>query len=96
MAITFGKNAIKPTAPSARHHGRKAVVPLIPLDQPGRLRLANLQALFGCSHATIYSRMEQGLLPQPDGYDLANRPKGRRGRPYWYTATIRPLLVPPQ
>lgn len=92
MAVTFSSQ-IQLGRP-ARKHERKGVAPLIPLDQPGRLRLSNLQALFACSHATIYNRMEQGLLPEPDGYDLPNRPKGKRGRPYWYTATIRPLLGP--
>lgn len=63
---------------------RKGVAPLIAIDQPGRLRFANLMALFGVSHQTIYSRLKQGQIPPPDGYD------GRL--PFWFCATIRPLL----
>lgn len=71
---------------------RRAVAPIIALDQPGRLRLSNLQALFAVSHTTIYQRIRSGLLPQPDGWDLPGRPKGERGRPYWKTETIKALL----
>jgi len=80
------------TVKEAGRHARKAQLPTIPIDQPGRYRIANLQALFGISHSTVYKRIEQGLIPPPDGYDLNNRPKGKQGRPYWNTATIRPLL----
>jgi hypothetical protein len=93
MAITYAPS-FKPKTEESRSNERRPKAPLIPLDQPGRLRISNLQALFGCSHATIYKRLEQGALPCPDGYDLPNRPKGRRGRPYWYTSTIRPFLGP--
>lgn len=81
-------NAVK----KAGRHARKPMLPAIPLDQPGRLRIAHLQALFGISHTTVYKRIEQGIIPPPDGYDLNNRPKGKQGRPYWNTETIRRLL----
>lgn len=102
MAVTFNYNGVVPLNPlisavghksvKASKNGRKAVPPTISLDQPGRLRIAHLQYLLGISHSTVYKRMEQGLIPPPDGYDLKNRPKGKQGRPYWNTATIRKLL----
>ncbi len=64
---------------------RRPVAPLISIDQPGRLRFANLMALLGVSHQTIYSRIARGDIPPPDGYD------GKL--PFWYCSTIRPLLV---
>ena len=58
--------------------------PIVPLDQPGRLRVANLLALFNCSHTTFYDRMKQGVYPKPDGRD---------GRvPFWKTSTIKAIL----
>lgn len=60
-------------------------VPLISLTQPGRLRIAHLMALFACSHASVYVRIDKGVIPPADGRDP---------RPYWYNATIRPLLEP--
>lgn len=83
-----------PVVRRLRKHGRPASMPKISLYQPGRLRVSDLQALFSISHTTVYKRMEQGLIPQPDGYDMPNRPEGQQGRPYWHTATIRPLLEP--
>lgn len=77
---------------SPRKHTRRPIAPLISLTQPGRLRISNLQALLSLSHTTIYRRMEQGLIPPPDGWDMPSRPKGRQGRPYWFTSTIRRLL----
>jgi hypothetical protein len=70
-----------------------ARAPIISLDQPGRLRMANLMAIFGCSHTTIYQRIKRGEFPKPDGYDLPHRPVGKQGRPYWNTATIRAQLA---
>ena len=74
----------------------KAIVPLVPLTQPGRLRVGNLKVLFGCSHTTIYQWIKDGVLPKPDGHDYSNRPAGKRGRPYWFNQTILPYLKPPQ
>lgn len=76
-------------------HGRPvmAKAPIISLDQPGRLRMANLMAIFGCSHTTIYQRIKRGEFPGADGYDLPHRPVGKQGRPYWNTATIRAQLA---
>lgn len=58
--------------------------PIISLDQPGRLRVRHLCALFSTSRPTFYVRLRAGLLPRPDGYD---------GRfPWWSTATVRKAL----
>ena len=103
MAVIFKSNTSSPsgvkeggnyckTVKKAGPHARKAMPPPFPLDQPGRLRIAHLQYLFSISHTTVYARIEQKVIPEPDGHDLKNRPKGRQGRPYWKTATIRPLL----
>lgn len=54
--------------------------------------MANLMAVFGCSHTTIYQGMKTGEFPKPDGYDWPNRPPGKQGRPYWNTETIRARL----
>lgn len=59
--------------------------PLISLNQPGRLRVANVMSLLGISHATLYAGMKTGRYPKPDGYD------GKL--PYWFTETIRALLM---
>jgi hypothetical protein len=80
--------------PNRRKKNRQGKPPKISLDQPGRLHLDNLQSVFDISHTTVYKRIEQGILPAPDGYDMPNRPKGKRGRPYWFTSTIRPYLGP--
>lgn len=96
MGVTFGpdvETTIAEVSKSKKGHVRKPVAPTISLDQPGRLRLKHLMHLFQCSHTTIYTRMAQEAIPKPDGYDMQNRPKGKQGRPYWYTATILPLMV---
>jgi len=76
----------------AQSRAVKAKAPVISLDQPGRLRMANLMAVFNCSHTTIYQRIKTGEFPKPDGYDWPSRPVGKQGRPYWNTATIRGRL----
>lgn len=75
-----------------RSRAVKAKAPVISLAQPGRLRMANLMAIFSCSHTTIYQRIKTGEFPKPDGYDWPNRPAGKQGRPYWNTETIRVRL----
>jgi len=54
--------------------------------------MANLMAIFNCSHTTLYQRIKTGEFPKPDGYDWPSRPVGKQGRPYWNTATIRERL----
>ena len=53
----------------------------VPLDHPGRLRVAHLMYLYACSHQTIYNRVVSGAIPPPDGFDP---------RQYWLTSTILP------
>ncbi|WP_290592935.1 hypothetical protein [Arenimonas sp. SCN 70-307] len=66
----------------------RAVPPCAPLTVPQLLRIKNLQAIYGVSHATIRTRFKHGLLPKPDGYDISMGEKGSRGRPYWHSETI--------
>jgi len=58
--------------------------PVISLDQPGRLRVANLLAVFNISHSTLYAGFKSGRYPSPDGQDGSF--------PYWRTSTIRAFL----
>lgn len=62
----------------------KPQAPEISLSQPGRLRVANMMSLFGISRTTLYSGMNTGRYPEPDGRD------GRL--PYWNTETVRRWL----
>lgn len=62
----------------------RARPPMIGLDQPGRLRVGNLMAIFNVSHATLYAGLKTGRYPSPDGRD---------GKfPYWNTSSIRNFL----
>ncbi len=58
--------------------------PVIDLNGPGRLRTANILAIFGISHSTLYVRLKSNAFPAPDGRD------GKML--FWNTQTIRPLL----
>ncbi|GAB3626939.1 hypothetical protein PTE30175_03540 [Pandoraea terrae] len=65
--------------------GVKPKAPLIDLNQPGRLRVANLMALYNLASAnTLYTRLHLGKIPPPDGRDGKS--------PYWLTSTIRAHL----
>ena len=80
-ASPAGKSFVIPN--KSRGHTRPAQ-PLIDLTGPGRLRVANLLALFGISHSTLYARIRVGRFPVRDGLD---------GKiPYWNTSTIRAQL----
>lgn len=98
MSNTFKTNgvaasvAVDSCSRKKRSRAVKAKAPVISLDQPGRLRMANLMAIFSCSHTTIYQRIKTGEFPKPDGYDWPERPIGKQGRPYWNTSTIRDRL----
>ena len=75
--------AISPSKEGQRGH-TKAKAPAISLHEPGRLRVANLLALLGVSHSTLYERIRLGAYPQPDGHD---------GRfPFWKTSTIKKFI----
>jgi len=58
--------------------------PAISLEQPGRLRVANLLHLLNISHASLYKGIKCNRYPKPDGHDGS--------RPYWKTETIREFL----
>lgn len=58
--------------------------PIIDLAGPGRLRTAHVLALCGIAHSTMYSWIEAGSFPRPDGKD------GKMN--YWNTQTIRAFL----
>ena len=64
--------------------------PLVNLNCPGRLWVANLLYLLGISHSSLYAglKLRPGetttRYPRPDGWD--------RGRPYWKTSTIKAFL----
>lgn len=72
-------------SPSCSRTRSRAKPPLIDLNQPGRLSLGNMLALFNVSAATFYAGMKSGRYPQPDGYD------GRK--PFWKTATALVALT---
>ncbi|GAB3096286.1 hypothetical protein [Cupriavidus yeoncheonensis] len=80
--------AAEPTPEPKKKRGSghvKPKAPLITLDQPGRLRIANLLALYGRkSPNTLHTWLHLGKIPQPDGYDGKS--------PYWLTSTIRAHL----
>lgn len=59
--------------------------PQIDISGIGRLRTAHVLALCAFSHSTLYSRMQAGTFPHPDGRD------GRLN--YWSTQTIRQYLT---
>ncbi len=63
----------------------KPQAPQISLNEPGRLRVAHLLALFSISHSTFYARLHHPVdrFPEADGHDP---------RPYWKTETIKKLL----
>lgn len=59
-------------------------MPIIDLNQPGRLRTRHVQAICGISHSTLYNRINAGFFPKPDGKD--------GGINYWNTLTIKAYL----
>jgi hypothetical protein len=72
-------------APSNSLTRTRAKPPLIDLNQPGRLSVGNMLALFNVSAATFYEGLKSGRYPKPDGWD------GRR--PFWKTVTARTALM---
>ena len=83
MSITDHQTSITALRKKQRGH-TSAKAPAISLDQPGRLRVANLLALFGISHSTLYAGLKTSRYPKADGKD---------GRfPFWKTATIKGFL----
>lgn len=63
----------------------KAQAPYCSLEcDYARLRVSNLQYLFGVSHSTLYKGIGTGRYPKADGKD------GKM--PYWLCKTIREFL----
>lgn len=86
---TTQQTSITATPKRQRGHTQPRA-PIVSLDQPGRLRVANVIALLGISHSSLYA----GLRPKP-GETTTRYPKpdGRDGGfPYWKTATILAFL----
>ena len=87
MAITITTsgqaNAESKQVTRQRGHTRPRK-PVIGLDEVGRLRVANLLAILNVSHSTLYSGIQTGRYPSPDGRDGSF--------PYWNTATIKNFL----
>ena len=82
MTINFSS---QPRAPKKSKGHTQPKAPTIDMEQPGRLRVANLLALLSVSHSTFYNGLKTGRYPQPDGHD---------GKfPYWRTDTIRAFLL---
>jgi hypothetical protein len=76
---------LTPDSPSRSQTRSRAKTPQIDLNQPGRLSLGNMLALFNVSAATFYAGLKSGRYPSPDGHD------GRR--PFWKTATALAALT---
>ena len=74
-----------PDSPFRPQSCSRAKPPIIDLNQPGRLSLGNMLALFNVSAATFYAGMKSGRYPAPDGHD------GRL--PFWKTATALAALT---
>ena len=85
MAITINGKVIVAAAPAPKKKSghTKPRAPAISLSEPGRLRVANLLALFAISHSALYAQLNLNRFPKPDGHDP---------RPYWRTETIRQKL----
>jgi hypothetical protein len=84
-AATPPAESVKRKAGKRRSGNVKPIPPAISLDQPGRIRTANFQALLGgLSSPAFYQRMKKGLVPPHDGYDP---------RPYWKTETVKKFLT---
>ncbi len=85
MSITNHGQAKTQSETKVRQRGHtRPRQPEISLDQMGRLRVANLLAIFNVSHSTLYSGIHSGRYPAPDGRDGSF--------PYWNTATIKTFL----
>ena len=85
MAITINGKLSSPAIPIKRKKSghTKARAPQISLNEPGRLRVAHLMALFSLSHSALYARIKLHRFPEADGRDP---------RPFWKTDTIRRVL----
>lgn len=85
MGISINGSTVPPKPATKKRSGHtQPQVPQISLHEPGRLRVAHMQALLGgISHSAFYSRLALGRVPKPDGHDP---------RPYWKTETAKAFL----
>jgi hypothetical protein len=75
----------KATSKAKKNGHTKPKSPITPLDQPGRLRVANWLALLGVCHSTFVNGVKSGRYPKSDGRD---------GRfPFWNNETARKYLT---
>jgi hypothetical protein len=58
--------------------------PIIPLEGPGRLRVAHVLSLLSVSHSKFYAGLNSGKYPPADGRD--------GNFPFWKTSTIKRFL----
>jgi hypothetical protein len=64
------KKVVKVKEPKAIKSGHtKPKVPIVPLDQPGRLRVSNMMAILNVGHSTFMQGVKSGRYPPPDGRD---------------------------
>lgn len=82
MAVKKVGKAKESTAKKSGHTKPKA--PIVPLDQPGRLRVSNMMAILGVSHSTFVQGVKSGRYPPPDGRDGSF--------PFWYNSTGKKCL----
>lgn len=83
MATTKARQAKKSKARKSGHTKPKA--PIVPLDQPGRLRVSNMMAILGVGHSTFVQGVKKGRYPPPDGRDGSF--------PFWYNSTGRKCVA---
>ena len=80
MTVKFNDVNSSIKKPLKKNGHTQAKSPIIDINQPGRLRVSNLLALFNISHSTLYVGIKTGRYPKPDGRDGSI--------PYWRTETI--------
>ncbi len=78
MAVIYTKRKPKPS------RGHSKALPRVDLNLPGWLYTGHLQSYYNISHSSVYSYIEQGLIP------LADSRIGRRQ--VWKTSTIKAAL----
>lgn len=95
MSIKLFISGVAVSAPAKTKEKRKRTGHIEPqafagsLDEPGKVRVANLMAMLDLSHSALYERMKKHKVPPPDGYD------GSPERPYWHTSTIKAFVTDP-
>lgn len=73
------KSKKQETVPRKRSGHTTPRIPITPLNQPGRMRIAHWLAILGVSHSTFVNGVKSGRYPPPDGHDGAI--------PFWQNST---------